>query len=155
MLTDWCCSLLAGLKSTSTAPILISKLAWNLQMLFKTMIVFLQRCFIDDKLFELNISVCLLKLQVEVSAYLERKDLVNMDLGYAASMIYILLLRLDSENSIEYLVTQWFNLLLLLFIFKFYIYNCLFRLSYKELQTTVSLVIGLSYAIYACSKQHS
>ena len=68
----------------------------QIQMMFKTLVVFLQKCFVDGEC--QREDECLERLYVEVAGFLEGGDVVNMDLGYAASMIFILLLSLRGEG---------------------------------------------------------
>ncbi len=100
VLSNWCCDLIEGLNDRNAAPIVIFKLSQSLQMLFKTLVVFLQKCFSGRG----KTSQYLDRLCFSVAGFLENDDLVNMELGYAASMIYILLLGLGSEGSLEGLV---------------------------------------------------
>jgi len=105
VLTSWCCGLIVGLRDKTAPPIVIAKLSQSLQMLFKTLVVFLQKCFVDGGC--QREDECLERLYVEVAGFLEGGDVVNMELGYAASMIFILLLSLRDKDGLEELVSEF------------------------------------------------
>lgn len=76
-------------------------------MLFKTLVIFLQKCFTKSDLSNSDkVNECFQKLQASILEFLDRNDLVNMELGYAASMIYILLITVESENTLTDLVNS-------------------------------------------------
>lgn len=78
----------------STAPIVISKLVQNLQLLFKTFIIYLQKCYHlilneKDQLSTIYNSILELK---------ELKSIFNLELGYAACMVQVLLNSYESDS---------------------------------------------------------
>lgn len=74
-----------------------------MQLLFKTLIIFFQKCFTQkDQNKELNDSMRL--INESVSELLDLKDVFNMELGYASSMVLILLSTFDTNNTLRTLL---------------------------------------------------
>lgn len=94
---------------SSTAPIAISKIVQNMQLLFKTMIIFLQKCFIQQDFVEQRTRANFDTIYSTVLEILDLKDVFGMELGYAASMIQILLSTYETnqnQNSIRNLIEK-------------------------------------------------
>ncbi|CAF0722657.1 unnamed protein product [Brachionus calyciflorus] len=97
-LTNWCTEHKDELK-VSTAPIAISKFVQNLQLLFKTLIIFLQKCHsISENKDDENIQKCLDQIYNSVMELLDLKSIFNLELGYAACMVQVLLKSFESTT---------------------------------------------------------
>ncbi len=102
LLTGYCCNLTADLAAAS-APIVVATVSHNLQVLFKTLVIFLQK--FDKDLLASNGSH-ILQLKTDITTFLEQKELVSMELGYAASMIYIIIATGESEEALKELLEK-------------------------------------------------
>ncbi len=76
------------------------------------MVIFLQKCFTN---IETDSENNFTRVKLFIQDILNMKDIFNMELGYAASMIYILVITLESEQSLTKSVCK-------INIFSFYIY---------------------------------
>ncbi|RNA20515.1 hypothetical protein BpHYR1_034256, partial [Brachionus plicatilis] len=99
-LSSTCAQQINQLK-TSTAPIAISKLVQNLQLLFKTMIIYLQKCYHSISHQKEQVST----IYTSVTDLLELKSIFNLELGYAACMVQVLLENYESK-SIRVVIEQ-------------------------------------------------
>jgi hypothetical protein len=75
----------------------------------------LQKCFTN---IETDSENNFTRVKLFIQDILNMKDIFNMELGYAASMIYILVISLESEQSLTKSVYYKY-------IFSFFIYNSL------------------------------
>jgi hypothetical protein len=76
------------------------------------LVIFLQKCFTN---IETDSENNFTRVKLFIQDILNMKDIFNMELGYAASMIYILVITLESEQSLTKSVCK-------INIFSFYIY---------------------------------